>query len=109
MKVRNLVLALALLGVVFGPATAQEKHASPAGGRVALSREQILKQGPEALEKHCVGCHLADKWEGTSRDRDGWSAIVTEMAKLMDTAGKPKMDDKTFDLIVDYLTLTHPQ
>jgi hypothetical protein len=74
-----------------------------------LTREEILKQGPPALEKHCIGCHLADKWEGTNRDRDGWSVIVAEMSKLMDDAKKPPMDDKTFNLVVDYLSLTRPQ
>jgi hypothetical protein len=80
-----------------------------AGAEGPLTREEILKQGPEALEKNCIGCHLADKWEGTNRDRDGWAAIVTEMAKLMADADKPRMSEKTFNLIVDYLALTRPQ
>ena len=86
----------------------QEKSA-PAESEAPLTRDQILKQGPEALEKNCVGCHLSDKWEGTSRNRDGWAAIVKEMSNLMDEAEMPHMNDKTFNLIVDYLTLTRPQ
>ncbi len=86
----------------------QEKSDS-ASSEAPLTREQILKLGPEALEKNCIGCHLADKWEGTNRDRNGWAAIVEEMSKLMDDAEMPHMNDKTFNLIVDYLALTRPQ
>lgn len=85
---------------------AQGKEAT---GDAPLTRDQILKQGPAALEKNCIGCHLADKWEGTNRDRDGWAVIVTEMSKLMDEAKMPHMSEKTYNLIVDYLALTRPQ
>jgi hypothetical protein len=82
---------------------------APTSDDSAGKRDQILKDGPPALEKNCLGCHLADKWEGTNRDRDGWTAIVAEMSKLMDDAKMPHMNDKTFNLIVEYLALTRPQ
>ncbi len=88
--------------------SAQEERGVPAAD-APLTREQILEQGPAALETNCMGCHLADKWESTYRNRDGWVAIVTEMSNLMDDAQMPRMSDETFNLIVDYLALTHPQ
>lgn len=97
-----------LIPVQADPEKKQEKSDSSKPD-APLTREQILKLGPEALEKNCIGCHLADKWEGTNRDRNGWSAIVQEMSKLMDEEGMPHMNDKTFNLIVDYLALTRPQ
>lgn len=107
------LLAIILLASASFVLVAQDKSAQdksdPTTKDAPLSREEILKQGPDALQKNCVGCHLADKWEGTNRDRDGWAAIVAEMAKLMDDAKMAKMNDKTFNLIVDYLTLTRPQ
>lgn len=102
MKSRFLAVAVGAVILALGAA-------APAAQETKLTREEILKQGPPALEKHCIGCHLADKWEGTSRDREGWTAIVDEMAKLAETASKPKMDEKTYNLVIDYLTLTRPQ
>lgn len=107
MKIRTWAAMTALAGGMAMDVIARANEA-PAD-ETPLTREQILKDGPVALEKNCLGCHLADKWEGTSRDRDGWAAIVGEMSKQMTDAKMPKMSEKTFNLIVDYLTLTHPQ
>jgi mono/diheme cytochrome c family protein len=96
------------VAAVFAGSVVLGVAASPAE-EAPLTREQILKEGPAAVEKNCIGCHLADKWEGTNRDRDGWVVIVTEMSKLMDEAKMPRMEDKTFNLIVDYFALTRPQ
>ena len=74
-----------------------------------LTREEIIKQGPAALEQNCNKCHGSDKWEGTNRDHDGWAAIVATMSAQMAQAQMPPMSDKTANLIVDYLTLTRPQ
>ena len=73
------------------------------------TRAEIIKQGPAALEQNCTKCHGSDKWEGTSRDHDGWAAIVATMQTQMAQAQLPPMSDKTTNLIVSYLTLTHPQ
>lgn len=74
-----------------------------------LTRAEILKQGPTALEQNCNKCHGSDKWEGTNRDKAGWNAIVTEMSRQMDVAQMPPLSEKTFNVIVGYLALTHPQ
>ena len=90
-------------------------HSAPSSIRVqaeqhaSLTREEILKEGPAALEQNCTKCHGSDKWEGTNRDHDGWAAIVNEMSRQMAQAQMPPMSERTTNLIVDYLTLTHPQ
>lgn len=120
-KDRAAVIALALIVVgatssgAGGEATSAPSAQGVQAGRgipvadAPLTREQILEQGPAALEMNCTACHLADKWEGTYRNRDGWVAIVTEMSNLMTAAQMPQMSDETFNLIVDYLALTRPQ
>lgn len=74
-----------------------------------LTRDEVLKQGPLALQQNCNRCHGSDKWEGTNRDRDGWAAIVNEMSRQMSLAQMPPMSARTTNIIIDYLTLTHPQ
>lgn len=91
------------------PAQAHEGQDAPPADDAPLTRDQILKQGPAALEQHCTQCHQSDKWEGTNRDHDGWAAIVREMARQMAESQMPPMNEKTTNLIVDYLTLTRPQ
>jgi mono/diheme cytochrome c family protein len=82
----------------------------PAAGQSAPpTRAEIIKDGPTALEQNCTKCHGPDKWEGTSRDHDGWAAIVATMQTQMAQAQMPPMNDRTTNLIVGYLTLTHPQ
>lgn len=125
-----IVMALALLIVASAAARADMDEGSvqrmrsfapsqseaPAGsGKDAQSddapptREQILKEGPVALQQHCMECHQQDKWEGTNRDRDGWTAIVMEMSRQMVEARMPPMSERTANVIVSYLTLTRPQ
>jgi hypothetical protein len=133
MRMRRYVVVTALASIVLGSAAAgagverssvaktslSARSQSPAqadGGKDAppadgapLTRDEILKQGPAALEQNCTQCHLSEKWEGTSRDREGWAAIVNEMARLIAEAQMPPMSEKTAKLVVDYLTLTRPQ
>lgn len=86
------------------------QQAQPQAGQDApLTRAEIIKQGPAALEQNCTKCHGSDKWEGTSRDHDGWAAIIATMQTQMSQAQLPPMSDRTTSLIVGYLTLTHPQ
>jgi mono/diheme cytochrome c family protein len=85
----------------------QEKPAPPAAG-APRTRDQILKEGAAAIQEHCIACHGPDKWEGTNRDRAGWAAIVSEMARQMAEA-QMRMSDETANLIIDYLALTRPQ
>ena len=100
---------MALVLMVLGPAQADQGKDAPPADDAPLTRDQILKEGPAALEQNCLQCHLADKWEGTNRDHNGWAASVREMARLMAEAGMPPMSERTTRLIVDYLTLTRPQ
>ncbi len=91
------------------PAQAVQERQVPPAPDAPLTREEIIKQGPAALEQNCNKCHGSDKWEGTNRDHDGWAAIVATMSAQMAQAQMPPMSDKTANLIVDYLTLTRPQ
>jgi hypothetical protein len=91
------------------PAQEDKGKSTPPAEDAPLTREQVLKEGPTALEQNCNKCHGSDKWEGTSRDHDGWAAIVKEMSRQMDEAKMKPMSNRTTNLIVDYLTLTHPQ
>jgi mono/diheme cytochrome c family protein len=86
---------------------AQEKPAQRASD-APRTRDQILKEGAAALQENCIACHGPDKWEGTNRDRDGWTAIVNEMARQMAEA-QMRMSEETANLIIDYLVLTRPQ
>ena len=63
MKIRHFVVVAALALFAVAQIAAQSESDAP------LTREQILKQGPAALQANCTKCHLADKWEGTNRDR----------------------------------------
>ncbi|HEY0264505.1 MAG TPA: hypothetical protein VGC07_08275 [Granulicella sp.] len=91
------------------PSQAEQGNPVPPAADAPLTRDQILKQGPAALEQNCNKCHGPDKWEGTNRDHNGWAAIVATMSGQMADAQMPPMSDKTTNLIIDYLTLTHPQ
>jgi mono/diheme cytochrome c family protein len=86
----------------------QAKQEQPPAAGASRTRDQILKEGPAALQENCIACHGPDKWEGTSRNRDGWAAIVSEMSRLMAEA-QMRMSDETANLIIDYLALTRPQ
>ncbi len=88
---------------------AGQEKSTPSATDASLTREQILKEGPSALQQNCTKCHGSDKWEGTNRDHDGWAAIVKEMSRQMAEAQMPPMSDRTTNLIIEYLTLTHPQ
>jgi hypothetical protein len=86
----------------------QEKPAPPADD-APPTRAQILKEGPTALQQNCTKCHGSDKWEATNRDREGWAAIVNEMARQMANAKMPPMSQRTTNIIIDYLALSQPQ
>ncbi len=91
------------------PPQAEREKSVPPATDAPLTRGEIIKQGPTALEQNCNKCHGADKWEGTNRDHEGWAAIVATMSAQMAQAQMQPMSDKTANLIVDYLTLTRPQ
>jgi hypothetical protein len=121
----GLASASAVLEGASSSTTASVAYASTAGSQVEakveheksdrpvnnapLTRQQILKEGPVALQQNCTKCHGTDKWEGTNRDRDGWAAIVKEMSQQMTLAKMPPMSDRTTNVIIDYLALTQPQ
>ena len=54
---------------------AEQQKPVPPADDAPLTREQILKQGPAALQQNCTRCHGSDKWEGTNRDHDGWRPV----------------------------------
>jgi hypothetical protein len=91
------------------PVHAVHAMAAQAASDAPLTRDVIIKEGPTALDQNCTKCHGSDKWEGTSRDHEGWAAIVATMQAQMAQAKMPPMSDRTTNLIVDYLTLAHPQ
>ncbi len=127
MKQHVVVASIALIAVGCAAAAIAEKASAPTAGSLSavhevwqqtpsptgqdapLTRAEIIKQGPAALEQNCTKCHGSDKWEGTSRDHDGWAAIVATMQTQMAQAQMSPMNDRTTNLIVGYLTLTHPQ
>jgi hypothetical protein len=110
-NVERLVLAATNAGIQGNlQSEAQDQNKSdPPAKDTPLTRAEIIKQGPGALEHNCTRCHGSDKWEGTNRDHDGWAAIVKEMSRQMTMAQMPPMSNKTTNLIIDYLSLTHPQ
>jgi mono/diheme cytochrome c family protein len=89
-------------------AQAAQEQPAPRASDAPRTRDQILKEGAAALQENCIACHGPDKWEGTNRDRDGWTAIVNEMARQMAEA-QMRMSEETANLIIDYLVLTRPQ
>lgn len=132
MRTRHFLVLMALASIVLGSAAtrAQVERSSvevrpsapsqssgqagkgrdaPPADDASPTRDQILKEGPVALEQNCLQCHGPDKWEGTNRDREGWNATVREMSRQMVEAQLPRMSERTTNVIVGYLTLTRPQ
>jgi Spy/CpxP family protein refolding chaperone len=108
-----MMLGCAAAGAVIDSPAQTAAANSPAGAQAAPdtmpTRDQIIKEGPDALEHNCTKCHGSDKWEGTNRDRDGWAAIVASMQGQMAQAQMPPLNERTVNVIIGYLALTHPQ